>query len=98
MTGSRNLWRILGVALVAVGIVVALRPRISEFLVVVSCLDRGGSYDYATSSCDHAKNHPYVPWSARPHGDTPMLQGLAFGLGGALVFVFGGTRIGRHSS
>jgi drug/metabolite transporter (DMT)-like permease len=98
MTGSRNLWRFLGVALVAVGIVLALRPRISEFLVVDSCLDHGGSYDYATGSCDHAKNYPYVPWSARSHGDTPMLQGLAFVLGGALVFVLGGTRIGRHSS
>jgi hypothetical protein len=49
-------------------------------------------------SCDHAKNHAYVPWSAHSHGDTPMLQGLAIVLGGALVFVFRGTRIGRHSS
>jgi hypothetical protein len=66
--------------------------------VVDSCLDHGGSYDYAMGSCDHAESHPYVPWSARSHGDAPMLQGLAFVLGGALAFAFGGTRIGRHSS
>jgi hypothetical protein len=98
MAGNRNLWRFLGVALITIGIVVALRLRISEFLVVESCLDRGGSYDYSKGWYDHAKNHPYVPWSARSHGNTPMLQGLVFVLGGAFVLVFKGSRIGRHPS
>jgi len=64
MAGNRSLWRFLGVALVTIGVLVTLRPRLSEFLVVESCLDHGGSYDYAKGWCDHAKNHPYVPWSA----------------------------------
>jgi hypothetical protein len=38
---------------------------ISESLSVDTCLDAGGSYDYATSRCDHALSRPYVPYLVR---------------------------------
>jgi len=97
VAGNRNQWRLLGIALVAIGIIVTFRPRISEFLAVDSCLDEHGSYDYAQGRCDYTNNHPYVPWSERSHGNAPILQGLAFFLGGA-VLVFGRFRVGRKSS
>jgi hypothetical protein len=37
----------------------------SEFLDVDSCLDRGGSYDYAKNKCDFNENHPYIPYVGR---------------------------------
>ncbi len=35
-------------------------PCVSEFLAVDRCLDAGGSFNYATASCDLTANHPYV--------------------------------------
>jgi drug/metabolite transporter (DMT)-like permease len=95
MAGNQNQWCFLGIALIAVGVVVALRPRLSEFLAVDRCLDEGGSYDYAQGRCDRATNHPYVPWSERSSGSAPTLRGLVFLLGGALVLAFGRWRTGR---
>jgi len=34
---------------------------VSELLAVDSCLDRGGSYDYAAGICDFQKSHAYAP-------------------------------------
>jgi hypothetical protein len=98
MASNRNRWRLIGAALIAVGIGVAVRPTISEFLAVDRCLDEGGSYDYAQGRCDREANHPYVRWSERSNGRAPTLEGLAFVLGGALVLVFGRSRTGRERS
>jgi hypothetical protein len=80
---------LVGVAIVLAGIFVALRPRVAEFLTVSSCLDHGGSYDYARWNCDHVKNHPYIPWSKRSHDDGPVLAGGGLVFGGLVVLVLG---------
>jgi len=43
-----------------------------EFLAVDSCLDSSGSIDYATMTCDHSQNHPYVPYRHRHHAAFPV--------------------------
>lgn len=85
MARHRNLLRLLGVALILAGVFVALRPRAAEFFTVGSCLDHGGSYDYVRGECDHAKNHPYIPWSKRSHSDGTVLAGGGLVLGGLVV-------------
>jgi hypothetical protein len=81
-----------GVAIVLAGACVALRPRVAEFVTVSSCLDHGGSYDYVRGDCDHVKNHSYIPWSKRSHGDRPVLVGGGLVVGGCVVLVLGQWR------
>ncbi len=40
----------------------------------VSCLDSSGSFNYATMTCDHTENHPYIPYSQRH----PAVTSIAF--------------------
>ena len=47
-----------------------------EFLAVDSCLDNSGSFDYAAMTCDHAQNHPYIPYS-QWHPDTFPIAAVA---------------------
>jgi ABC-type phosphate/phosphonate transport system permease subunit len=52
-------------------------PSVSEFFAVDRCLDAGGSFNYASDSCDLTTNHPYVG----------VWEGHAFSLVGALLSV-----------
>lgn len=38
---------------------------VREALLVDSCLDRGGSFDYLRMICDHELNHAFLPYSQR---------------------------------
>jgi hypothetical protein len=53
-------------------------PLLAEFVAVDGCLDAGGSYDYLSSACDFADNHPYLP----------VLDRQGFRLVGSVVFLF----------
>lgn len=44
-----------------VGYGLLFMPPAQEFLVVNSCLDLGGSYDYDKEVCDKQVNHPASP-------------------------------------
>lgn len=39
---------------------------IRESVALDSCLDAGGSYDYAAARCDHERNHTASPFAERP--------------------------------
>lgn len=39
-----------------------------EFYLVDACIDSGGSFDYATMTCDPSTSHPCVPFLARHRG------------------------------
>src|SRR5438552_12630757 len=69
--------RLLGAAVLVVAIVIVAPPaRIfaSEWFAVDSCLDSGGSFNYGTMQCDHAANHPYVPFERRHPGMMRLLR------------------------
>jgi hypothetical protein len=54
--------------LIVLGGALALWPALGyvrEFVAVDSCLDAGGSFDYAHSRCDRAEPHPFVAYSER---------------------------------
>ena len=57
-----------------------------EWLNVDSCLDSGGSFEYARMACDYKENHPFVSYSQR-HPNSLLIAGsaLALGLGAAFV-------------
>jgi hypothetical protein len=57
-------WLALSVGFGVLGIVAAALI-FQELLLVDSCLDSGGSYDYARRACDHSVNHPFRPLIAR---------------------------------
>ena len=38
---------------------------VRDFVAVDSCLDAGGSFDYAQSRCDRAEPHPFIAYSER---------------------------------
>ena len=57
---------------------------VRELSAVDACLDAGGSFDYVRMACDHAANHPFVPFTARH-------PALSWGTGGALVLALVGT-------
>ena len=72
-----------GFVLIVLGGALAVWPALGyvrEFVAVDSCLDAGGSFDYAHSRCDRAEAHPFVPYSER-HPDS--LRAAA--VGGAVV-------------
>lgn len=50
----------IGVALMLGAVAVIWFP-LSTFLAVDSCLDAGGSFDYAVGLCDFDNAHPYEP-------------------------------------
>jgi hypothetical protein len=57
-----------GLLLIVLGGALAVWPALGyvrEFVAVDSCLDAGGSFDYAQSRCDRAENHPFVAYSER---------------------------------
>jgi hypothetical protein len=84
----------IGVLLLAVGflgIAIAAVPYTREFLAVDSCLDGGGSFDYAVAVCDHAANHPHVLFATRHPSAIPVaLAGTVSAAVGLLLW--------RHSS
>jgi hypothetical protein len=54
--------------LIVLGGALALWPALGyvrEFVAVDSCLDAGGSFDYAQSRCDRAETHRFVAYSER---------------------------------
>jgi hypothetical protein len=55
---------LLGVALLLAAVAFAWTP-VSDFLAVDSCLDAGGSFDYANGICDFERSHPYAPRADR---------------------------------
>jgi len=60
-----------------------------EFLAVDSCLDQGGSYDYALGACDMAVQHtPQVSWLQHPVVAVVTGGGFLVGLA-LLVTTFG---------
>ena len=57
-----------GLVLIVLGGALVVWPALDyvrEFLAVDSCLDAGGSFDYAQSRCDRAETHPVVEYSER---------------------------------
>jgi hypothetical protein len=60
---------------------------IGEALSVDSCLDGGGSYDYALGACDYRVNHPYVSFAER-HPKLLMASPIANVLAGTLTAIF----------
>ena len=57
-----------GLLLIVLGGALAVWPALSyvrEFVAVDSCLDAGGSFDYAQSRCDRAETYPFVAYSER---------------------------------
>ena len=48
-----------GIALLLAAGTIALLP-LRGFLAVDSCLDGGGSFDYANGVCDFKENHPFA--------------------------------------
>jgi hypothetical protein len=69
----------LAVAVAALPLAVSY---LGESLSVDTCLDAGGSYDYATKRCDHAISHPYVPYLVR-HASLVYGTGIVMVLGAA---------------
>ena len=41
---------------------------VREMFLVDACLDLGGSFDYATMTCDPVSTHPYIPFLVRHRG------------------------------
>lgn len=76
---SRASLRLTGIALLLVAGVIALLP-LRTFLAVDSCLDGGGSYDYANRVCDFVENHPFA---------RPRIPGSVFLGGGIVLAVIG---------
>ena len=59
-----------------------------EFLAVDSCLDNSGSFNFVSMACDHAQNHPYIPYSQRHPATFP----IATVAGIVVVFALVGVR------
>jgi hypothetical protein len=55
-----------------------------EFIAAESALDSGASFDYASGTADHTRNHPYIPFSER-HGSLLLVSGVSF----AVAVVYG---------
>jgi hypothetical protein len=72
---------------------ILLWPSISEFFAVDSCLDAGGSFDYATGRCDHTANHAYVD-SWERHG-AAIFGAFVFVIVASGLFVFGGRSVSK---
>jgi hypothetical protein len=81
---SRAPIRLTGIALLLVAGLIALLP-LRTFLAVDSCLDGGGSFDYAKGECDFVENHPF---GTRISGPVFVGGGIALVLIGAALLVF----------
>jgi hypothetical protein len=53
---------------------------VREWLAVDSCLDVGGSFDYALLACDHTTVHPYVPYRQRHPASLGLFGAGIFGV------------------
>jgi hypothetical protein len=62
-----------------------------DWMVVDSCLDGGGSFDFENMVCDHSSNHPYVSYQQRHPGSLRLL------LSGTLL-AFSSFLIGKRLS
>jgi len=49
-----------------------------EAMVIDSCLNKGGSYDYQNMRCDFEQNHQFIPFSKR-HPNHFRNSGIWFG-------------------
>jgi hypothetical protein len=65
-------FKLLGVALMAAGILLAWSVASDDFSVD-ACLDAGGSYDSKWWVCDMGQTHPAIPASS----PWPVLAGIA---------------------
>ena len=63
-----------------------------EFVAVDSCLDNSGSFDYVTMTCDHAEDHPIIPYSQRH----PMVPAIGILAGSLIVCGLVGLRFSRQ--
>ena len=70
---------LLGVS-VMLGAGALIGSPVSTSLAVDSCLDAGGSFNYASGECDFERSHPY------PSESYSMRLGLALGLASARVW------------
>ena len=77
---SRVALGVSGIVLVALGVIL-IWPLLAEFVAVDRCLDAGGSYDYLSSTCGFAENHPY----------SPVLDRQGFRIVGSAVFLLLGV-------
>ena len=58
-----------------------------ELFAVDTCLDGGGSFDYAVGACDHKESHRYVPFNARhPTAKPTLISGGALVLAGLFLW------------
>lgn len=79
-------WRRVSLLLIVVSLAVLLAHYGAEVLVVDSCLDSGGAYDYAAARCrTDVPTLPYVPYRTR-HGAL-LAAIVAVGLAGATLLV-----------
>lgn len=62
---------LISIVLGSVLLLAVVVPYTRELFVVDACLDGGGSFDYAVGVCDHQKNHPFVPFTARHQAAMP---------------------------
>jgi hypothetical protein len=51
--------------IVVAGLAIAGLPPVAELFRIDDCLDRGGSYNYETSTCDLAQSHAVQPFANR---------------------------------
>jgi hypothetical protein len=69
---------------------------VREVGAVDSCLDAGGSFDYAQSRCDHAETHPAVAYSERhPHVSRVAAVGGVMFATGSMMFLLSSRRQNR---
>lgn len=57
--------RTLVILILVLPAVMLIGLYVREWYQVDACLDRGGSFNYTTMTCDLAVSHPYIPFLAR---------------------------------
>jgi hypothetical protein len=73
---------LLGAALMLVAVAL-VGSAIYTFLGVDTCIDQGGSFNYADGVCDFDNSHPYVP----PNDIAQLGAAVLFGVAGSVVLV-----------
>ena len=83
---------LVGVALLLIAAGLAW-PPLSTSIAIDSCLDMGGSFDYAARTCDLERRHPYAPEDSTMR----LLVGALFAVAGSAITIFG-RYVGRRSA